>query len=75
MQIAAAGGPPAPPAQTEVSELKPASWRQQMFKHLTPETIATPNHARPGLLGPNAGQAARIAQVLESTSPLARKLI
>lgn len=68
-------GLPAPPAQTEVSKLKLASWRRQMFKHLTPEIIATSSHAQLGFLSPNVAQAARIAQVTESTAPLARKFI
>lgn len=54
---------PAPPAPVEVSELKLASWKHQMLKHLTPEIIATPSHARLGFLGPNMAQAACIAQV------------
>ena len=54
---------PAPPAPVEVSELKLASWKRQMLKHLTPEIIAHPSHARLGFLGPNMAQAAGIAQV------------
>lgn len=66
-------GLPAPPAQREVSELKLASGRNQMFKHLTPEILTTPNYAQSGFLGPNMGQAACVAQVPGTTTPLARK--
>lgn len=59
---------PSTSAPTEVSELKLASRRHQMLKHLTPETIATPSHARLGFLSPYAAQAARILKFQEYCS-------
>lgn len=48
MQRMAAGSQrlPAPPAPVEVSELKLASWKHQMLKHLTPRSSPPP--AMPG---------------------------
>jgi len=39
-----------------------------MLKHLTPETIATPSHARLGFLSPNVAQAACILKFQEDCS-------
>lgn len=66
-------GLPTTPAQTQVSQLTLALWRHQMFKHLTLEIIASPNHAWLGFLGLNVGQAASTVQTPGTTSPLAKK--
>lgn len=62
--------PSLPPtsAPTEVSELKLASRRHQMLKHLTPETIAIRSQARLGFLGPSVAQAAGILKFQECRS-------
>lgn len=44
-----------------------------MFKHLTLEIIASPNHVWLGFLGLNVGQAVSTVQAPGTTSPLVKK--